>query len=367
MIKQLKNFTVKLVAGANVVTVMIMLLLGYSGYVNPQSFSYLTFASLLFPVFLLANMCFIFFWLIFKWRMIWIPVLGYLLAFLPISIYLPINMPAAMPNGVIKVMSYNVCGYHDYLGKSTFDAVYDYIKNSDASIVCLQEDNDLAGKLRGRMNKLLPYRDSVKLGVYIPNGLSIYSRYPIIRKERIYFKSVANGSAAFFLKVDGDTVIVINNHLESNHLSAEDRRRYKDILKGELEEDEAKAESKKLIGKLIDAGVQRAPQADAVRKFISEHSQYPIIVCGDFNDNPLSYTRRVIAEGLSDCFVDAGSGLGITFNQKGFCVRIDNLLCSEHYEPYNCKVDNKISVSDHYPIYCWLKKQSKQEKKHEKQ
>ena len=70
MIKQLKSFTVKLIAGANVATVIIMLLFGYSGYVNPQSFSYLSFTGLLFPIFLVINLAFLFLWLIFKWRMI---------------------------------------------------------------------------------------------------------------------------------------------------------------------------------------------------------------------------------------------------------------------------------------------------------
>lgn len=357
MIKQLKDFTVKLIAGANAATVIIMLLIGYSGYISPASFPLLSFLSLLFPFFLLLNMLFIFFWLIFKWRMIWISVLGYLLAILPISIYFPINMPAAMPNGVIKVLSYNVCGYHDHLGNSTFDAVYDYVKKSDAAIVCLQEDHGLSGKLRAKMDNLYPYSDTVKLGSIFPNGLGIYSRYPIIKKERIHYPSKANGSAAFFLKVDGDTVVVINNHLESNHLSEDDRSRYKEMLKGGMDNDTVKAESKKLIKKLSDAGAQRAPQVETVFKYIKEHSDNPVIVCGDFNDNPISYSRRVISEGLLDCFVEAGRGFGFSYNQKGFYVRIDNILCSEDFEPYNCKVDNKISVSDHYPIYSWIKKQ----------
>lgn len=360
MIKQLKSFTVKLISGANVATVIIMLLFGYSGYVNPQSFSYLSFTGLLFPIFLVINLTFLFLWLIFKWRMIWIPVLGYILAYQPISIFLPINMPAAMPSGVIKVLSYNVCGYHDRLGNSTYETIYEYIKDSDASIVCFQEDSGIAGALRSKMKKLLGHSDTIVMGKgSFINGLGIYSRYPIIKKQRIHYESLANASAAFFLKVDGDTVIVINNHFESNHLSMDDRSRYKDMLKGEMDKGEAKAESKKLIRKLIDAAVQRAPQADAVREFIKQHSHHPIIVCGDFNDNPVSYTRRVVAEGLRDCFVDAGRGLGLTYNQKGFNVRIDNILCSQHYEPYNCKVDNKISVSDHYPISCWLKMQAK--------
>ena len=36
MIKQLKSFTINLVAGANVATVLLMVLAGYSDHLNPQ-------------------------------------------------------------------------------------------------------------------------------------------------------------------------------------------------------------------------------------------------------------------------------------------------------------------------------------------
>ena len=94
-----------------------------------------------------------------------------------------------------------------------------------------------------------------------------------------------------------------------------------------------------------------------MRKYVAEHSRYPTILCGDFNDSPISYTRRVLAEELTDCYVATGRGIGLSYNQKGFFVRIDNMMCSGSFEPYKCTVDDKIAASDHYPIYCWLKMQ----------
>lgn len=35
------------------------------------------------------------------------------------------------------------------------------------------------------------------------------------------------------------------------------------------------------------------------------------------------------------------------------------MMCSGDFRPYNCKVDNKIDASDHYPIFCWFKMQDK--------
>ena len=100
----------------------------------------------------------------------------------------------------------------------------------------------------------------------------------------------------------------------------------------------------------------RAIQARIVNEFVETHSDYPIILCGDFNDTPISYTRHTIATHLNDCFVSAGCGLGLSFNRKGFNLRIDHIMCSDDYEPVRCFVDSEMDASDHYPVVCWLKK-----------
>jgi endonuclease/exonuclease/phosphatase (EEP) superfamily protein YafD len=88
---------------------------------------------------------------------------------------------------------------------------------------------------------------------------------------------------------------------------------------------------------------------------VEEHSQYPVIVCGDFNDNPLSYSRHAMAQRLTDCFRETGRGIGLSYNQKAFSFRIDHIFCSQQLQPYNCKIDDEMDASDHYPILCWLK------------
>ena len=111
MIKQLKAFTINLVAGANIATVILMLCIGYSDRLNPLDYPLLSCLNLAFPLFLVVNLLFLFFWLTFKWRKAWIPVLGYLLAYQPISLYMPMNMHQEVSEGAIKIVSYNVCQY----------------------------------------------------------------------------------------------------------------------------------------------------------------------------------------------------------------------------------------------------------------
>ena len=187
------------------------------------------------------------------------------------------------------------------------------------------------------------------------NSLGIHTRFPIVRRERIAYSSMANGSVAWWLQIDGDTVIVVNNHFESCHLSTDDRQQYRQILHGEISGDSARQESKQLLVKLAEANAKRCGQIDVVLRYVEEHRQYPVIVCGDFNDSPISYSRHAMSKTLTDCFVETGKGIGLSYNQKAFSFRIDHFFCSEDFIPYNCEIDSKIDASDHYPLICWLK------------
>ena len=360
MIKQLKSFTVNMIAGANVVTVLLMILSGYADRINPVEHPMLSCIGMAFPAFLIANMLFLFFWLTFKWKKVWIPIVGYIAVFGPITLYMPLHTAQEEPNeGTIKLISYNVCQYGgNYKYEQGFEKVYEYLKEQNADIVCLQEDVDTWRRyVKQWYNKIYEYNDTTIFNPNDPciNGIGIHTHYPIIKKERILYKSRANGSVAYFLKVKKDTIIVINNHLEGTHLSSEDRDKYKKMISGNMAKDTAKAETLFLIEKLGKYAAKRAPQAEAVHEYIEAHRNYPIIVCGDFNDNPISYSRRTISQGLTDCYQATGKGIGLSYNQKGFFVRIDHILVSDHFEPYNCRIDGKMDASDHNPIICTLK------------
>ena len=143
MIKQLKKFTVHVIAGANVASVIVMLLVGFSDRLDPSDHPLLSTLGMTLPVFMLINLAFLFFWLIFKWSMAWISVCGFLLAYIPIRNYMPINVRQDIPEGALKVISYNVCTYGgNYKYEAGFEHVRDYLFGENPDIVCLQEDVD---------------------------------------------------------------------------------------------------------------------------------------------------------------------------------------------------------------------------------
>ena len=362
--KSLGKITLQVVAGANIATILVMLFVGYSDRFNPVDHTLLSTIGLTFPVFLCINIAFTAFWIIFSVRRVIIPLVGFIVCYAPVRVYAPLNINKALPDSTIKVLSYNVWTFKDWTDVSEPCRILDYLIEQNADIVCLQESGTIKVKrdiINKRMATLYAYSDTVK-----PSGstdeITVFSKFPIVGKENINYESKNNHSAAFRLDVHGDTVIFIANHLESIGLSSDEKKSFKSMMKGKMEKDSVRSESQKLVHKLGMASAVRAPQADAVARYIRDHKGESIILCGDFNDSPISYTRRVIADELTDCYVASGNGPGISYHISGFYVRIDNIMCSDDWKPVRCVVDSKIKASDHYPIICWLKKRSDMDK-----
>lgn len=358
-LKFIRKVSVNAVAGANIVAIVLMLLVGYASHLSPTDYPLLSTLTLGFPLIALVNLLFLPLWILVKPKMVLLPLAGFLAAYEPVRNYFPINIPKDPPEGSIKVMSYNVFFYSDVIDKKLPTMRYgavEYIKQSQPDIVAIQE-GAYDHHLKNFVLDILPYGDSLR---YHQDLLTIASKWPVIRKEPIPYESQGNASAAFWLDRGGDTIIVVNNHLESAGLTQEERSEFQEMMKGEQTRDTMRDESKRIFAKLKEKTQIRGPQADSVAAYVERHiDRYPIILCGDFNDSPNSYTHQRFSKLLTDCYVATGNGPGWSFHKHRMLVRIDNIFCSSHFTPYACKVDNKIMSSDHFPVICWLKMNTK--------
>lgn len=338
---------------------------GLSVMISPVHCKYLSVLGLGFPFFVCGVVLMLALVIIFATREVWIPILGLVLSFFSIRNYWPINFTSDPPEGAIKVLSYNVAGFStqqtDGEGKNL---VMKYIVSQQPDIACLQEASmDLKmfdEQIKPPLLEVMPYSDSVQIG---GSAYYCFSRYPIISKEVVSASSVSpftNGSAAFKLvrsREEGghDTLLVINCHLESMHLSLDDRKGYHAMV-SDPENSEVEEASRTLVSKISNASVERAKQAAQTAAYVEKHEGEKIILCGDFNDTPISYTHhRLVSAGLTDAYVSSGNGLGRSFNRDAIYVRIDNILCSSHFKSYAAHIDYTIAVSDHYPIIAYLK------------
>ncbi len=349
----------KFVAGAQWCSVGGLWLSAASQYVSPATFRYAAVMGLSFPVWLVGTAFFLVFSLLFARRTAWISALGLLSCVMSIRCYVPVNLPSPPPRRSIRVLTYNTMQFgaaaHDEHDRN---AVAAYMLKSDADIICYQEGHTTPKEwekyIIPLLRKTYPYRDTTSFASY--NNLGCFSKYPIVSSELVY-RTGFNASLAYKIVCDGgDTLLVVNNHFASNRLNPEDRKIYKQMVK-DPEDAPMKRGVRLLVKKVTDAAVLRAGQADSVSKYIATHRQnYPVIVCGDFNDTPISYCRKKMAKGMTDAYVATGMGVGRSFNRDAIFVRIDNMFCSPDLKPYGAHVDNSINVSDHYPLYCNFKR-----------
>ena len=82
-------------------------------------------------------------------------------------------------------------------------------------------------------------------------------------------------------------------------------------------------------------------------------SPYKTILCGDFNDTPVSYCYNRIENELIDAFIESSSGIGSTYIGKFPFNRIDYIFYSNKLQSKEFKTHN-IKYSDHKPISCYI-------------
>lgn len=362
--KLLRVLFQSMVAAANVFIVVLLIASAFSDRVSPNSMLIFSYLGLAFPILVLINLCFLGYWLFFrKWYMSLIPLVGFLLSINALQIYFPLHLKTAtIPDPHIKVLSYNVMNfaYKDHT-EEKHNPILDYIVKSNADIVCLQE---YWGPLKGSHLKQADIKRALKMYPYFkvlssPSagndliGIAVFSKYPIRSARKVKYDSAYNLSGVFELDVKGKKVTLINNHLESFKLTLQDREDYESFLKSMNSNmfDELKS---RLHGRLGPAFRQRAHQAEVISNEVQKAKGDYVVVCGDFNDTPISYVRRTVQNGLKDAFVESGFGMGSSFNRNLFYFKIDYILHSSNMKAYNCTVDNDISESDHYPIWCYL-------------
>ena len=356
----------------NVFAVFFLLLSYLAAFISPAgSFWWLQLIALTYGFLLLLNLAFVIFWILLRRKLFWISIIAIAAGYSKIfSIVEPRfstdENPAKESASVfpIKVMSFNVRLfdlYNWFHTNETREKIFEFLDKQSADIVCFQEYYSSDRKLADfNNNKLLPKVLSspyahIEYTVTLRDsdhwGIAIFSRHKIINKQAVHFEK--RGGNIFIyadVLVGTDTIRIFNTHLESIRFRNEDYR-YLNNLKNDVEQDEM-AGGLKILNRLKRAYAKRARQVNILKDEI-EKSPYPVILAGDFNDTPSSYTYHQVADALKDSFRESGSGFGKTYAGLFPSFRIDFLfhsesLSSSHYFTHREK------ISDHFPITSWF-------------
>lgn len=354
----------------NIAFALLLLLSDLSVLISPEYLWILAFMGLLFPYLLLINIGYIVYWAIKKSRKVFISLSIVLLSVSNICAYIQLPFhPFTKGNSVlkkgetqIKILSYNVKAFNEF-EKPTKEGINKellaFVKSENPDIICFQEFYIPKRKhltIKKLLNKLEPakYYTAVCNYTNAPNqnyGVAVFSKYPIVKKKKLEFSNTTNTSMYVDIAIKKDTIRIINNHLQSYRLQKENYEFF-DTLNLSYNGKEKEA-IEKISVKLRDAFKLRAHQAKHIANEI-KHSPYPVIVCGDFNDTPVSYTYRTMKHNLKDAFRESGKGIGNSYIGNIPSFRIDYIFHSNDIESWKFTT-YKVFHSDHFPISSYFK------------
>lgn len=357
----LKRVLVQLMIGANVMAAFMLLLCGLSTMLNPADYPRVALFGLGFPLLWGLNLFFVFLWAVFYIRNIWIPFVGMLFSWSYIYDYCPLNLPEHHPTDALKMITYNVASFGGMEKDSSGHfPLPEYLATSDADIICLQEAVFTKKWSVDEMDRLMA--DAGYRTRHLKDGSSesqcFYTRLPVLSVERVIHGTTGNGCLAAKLLYEQDTLLLLNGHFESYRLTSKDKQMYKEIIK-DPENKNTEGKSKELVAKMAKATRQRGPQVDSVLSYIDQVGIRSVIVCGDFNESPISYACRRMSSRLTSAYRQSGNGIGLSYNQKGFYFRIDHIFVSDDWQTYETHVDKSATWSDHYPLVTYLEKRKK--------
>ena len=351
----------RIALGVNIASLALLWLCCAGQWISPAHFAPLALGGLAFPFALATTGFALLLTLLLAPRLVWLPVVGLLSCFGSLRTYYPLNFPSPAPRDCVGVLTYNVHGFFSYNGNNA--DIANYIAESGADIAVLQEAHiSAAARAAGTLAPLerhYPHSDTLFVG---SNVLMVASAYPIVGK-RLLFRHGSNGAGLFLLKIsERDTLWLVNAHLESMHLSNEELTAYSTMVHSLHEGRNLRLEEQSsldIVRKIMAAGRERAAQADSLAAFLAENRGRNLMLCGDFNDAPVSYAHRAVARYLDDAHTQAGRSIGRSYNRNAIFVRIDQMFYApEYWKPYGCRVESRPDLSDHNPMMCRFKRRS---------
>lgn len=360
-----KRFTKLFFLILNIIAAIIFLLACLAPYLNPKKWWLISLMGLGFAFIIVTLIAFIFFWLVFKPKFIFISIIPMLIGWKSISVFFAFHVPNKFdydkPKNTLRIAHWNVARFTEWKrnnnkGSQTRLKMMDLLKEQNADVLCMQEffsstDPVYYNNIEYIKKELgYPYyyfswdNDGYLQWV----GQVIFSRYPIIDNGMTRYPKPAMPEALLHIDIalNKDTIRIYTTHLQSVQFQKQD---YEKIQNIENTNDGMVENSRNIFSKLKRGVMRRCGQADIVKQIIST-SPYPFILTGDFNDVPNSYTYFTIRDdNLQDAFLQSGFGVGKTFSYIAPTLRIDYVFATKDFaiKQFNRIVKN---YSDHYML-----------------
>jgi len=351
----------KILLVVNVFFAFTLLISYLAVHINPADFVLPAFFGLAYPYLLLINIIIVIIWAMLLRFEALFSVIVIAIGFTHFSNYIRLIKPARDKTNTFKVLSYNVRLFNFFENNNIYSEkkVLEFLRAQKADIICLQEFFVLGNPVQKEAaikevfgDKYYSHMKVLGNGKNRFYGIITFSKFPIINRGEIVHSGSSSLSIYTDVLIQNDTFRIYNNHLQSFRLKRMERSFIEEMTGSENKE--TMDEVKSLSVSLKKGFVRRSLQAQVVKDHINR-SPFPVIVTGDFNDTPVSYSYRKIRKGLNDSFVTSGYGAGFTYKGNYPANRIDyilydNALINSYFEII------KVRHSDHYPIVAYFRK-----------
>jgi len=352
----------KTLLAVNVVFAFTLLISYLAVIISPGDFALPAFFGLAYPYLLLINIILVIVWAMLLRFEALISLIIIAFGFNHFSNYIQLTRGSGDKNNTYKVLSYNVrlFNFFEYNNGSTSEKkVIEFIKTQKPDIICLQEfflsgnptqeEAAIITSLGGKYYSHMKVSGSGKNRFY---GIITLSKFPIVGKGEIVHQGSSSRSIYTDVLIEKDTIRIFNNHLQSFRLKRMERSFIEELTSSDAKQSEMKT----LSVSLRKGFVNRALQSQVLKEQVNK-SPYPVLVVGDFNDTPVSYSYTKIRRGLHDSFVNSGYGAGFTYKGNYPPNRIDYILYDNSFINSYFEII-KVRYSDHYPIVAYFKKKN---------
>lgn len=353
---------------ANGAAVLGLLLAYLSTRVDPATSWPLAFFGIAYPYLLLLNLACIAWWAVFRRKRIWPSLLAILAGWSYIGDYVQVLGTAKQPAQVqtpFTLMSWNVRLFDLYNWKhnqQTRDEMMELIRVEDPDILCMQEFLHVGpgNPLVVKDSLLSSYRYTACADAYTVHtrsnqymGIAIFSTWPIVEQGTIHFPDELNNLCLWAdIAVGPDTIRVYTAHLASLRFGDDDYRFIRYLERG-AGGDSLTVAGTRILGRMKDAFIRRSGEVRTIAAHMAT-SPWPVVYSGDLNDTPMSYSyHELVRAGLSDAFVESGTGLGHTYIGVVPSFRIDHILHGPQFRSWGFRT-LPDELSDHRAIICSL-------------
>ncbi len=360
----MKKILYKILLGINILFSCALLLSYLSIHINPVFFALPSLFGLAYPYILLINIILVIIWLMLLRYEALISVIVIAVGFTHFSNYIKIIRHGGSKAGTFKVMSYNIRMFNYLEGNGQNNSkkkIIEFIKTQKPDIICLQEFYEPVNP----SEKIAEFKEALGNGYYYQfksvggkrmsfYGQATISKFPIINQGEIEYPGSSSLTLYADLLIGRDTIRLYNNHLQSFRLRKMNHTFFEAMT--QADDYESFGGVKNLSLTLRKAFARRALQSETLKNHINR-SPYHVIVAGDFNDTPVSYSYRKIRKGLNDSFVNSGYGAGFTYKGNYPPNRIDYILYDKSLINNYFEIV-RIKYSDHYPIFAYFRRKN---------